>query len=97
MQKSVMDLGPKNELYERRFNLCVKRLMVDAVRWVRVQFDIPAQGEVAMRDYVPESLQRCEERATESEGALSIQPVWEQGTLRRYRDKTVKAGRTDSS
>ncbi len=92
-----MDLGPKNELYERRFNLCVKRLMVDAVRRVRAQFDIPAQGGVPMRDYVPERVQRSEERATDSEGALSIQPVWEQGTLRRYRDKIVKAGRTDSS
>ena len=75
----------------------MKRLMVDAVRRVRVQFDIPAQGEVAMRYYVLESLQRSEERATDSEEALSIQPVWEQGTLRRYRDKTTKAERTDSS
>ena len=58
----LMDLEPKNELYERRFNLCVKRLMRDAVRRVRVQYDMPANGESAIWDYVPDSLQSSGER-----------------------------------
>lgn len=69
----LMDLDPKNELYERRFNLCVKRLMRDAVRRVRVQYDMPANGEIAMWDYVPESLQGSEERPDDEE-TRQIQP-----------------------
>lgn len=69
----LMDLEPKNELYERRFNLCVKRLMRDAVRRVRVQYDMSANGEIAIRDYVPESLQGSEERP-DDEKTRQIQP-----------------------
>jgi len=69
----LMDLEPKNELYERRFNLCVKRLMWDAVRRVRVQYDMPANGEIAMWDYVPESFQGSGERPDEEE-TRQIQP-----------------------
>lgn len=69
----LMDLEPKNELYERRFNLCVKRLMRDAVRRVRVQYDIPANGEIAIWDYVPDSLQSSSERP-DDEGTRQIQP-----------------------
>jgi hypothetical protein len=54
----LMDLESKNELYEKRFDLCVKRMMQDAVKLVRVQFDMPANGEIRLWDYVPESLQR---------------------------------------
>jgi len=70
----LMDLEPKNELYERRFNLCVRRLMQDAVKRVRVQHDMPAEGEIAMWDYVPESLQGSEEKA-DDEGNRRIQPA----------------------
>lgn len=69
----LMDLEPKNELYERRFNLCVKRLMRDAVRRVRVQYDMPANGEIAMWGYVPESLQGSEE-SPDDEEPRQIQP-----------------------
>lgn len=65
----LMDLEPKNELYERKFNLCVKRLMIDAVRRVRVRQDMPAQGEIALWDYVPESLQSAEEENDDGEQA----------------------------
>lgn len=70
----LMDLEPKNELYERRFNLCVKRLMRDAVKRVRVQYDMPANGEIAMWDYVPESFQGSEERP-DDEDTQQIQPA----------------------
>jgi RNA polymerase sigma factor (sigma-70 family) len=70
----LMDLGPKNELYERRFNLCVKHLMIDAVRRVRVQYDMPASGEIEVWDYIPESLTDPGE-GSESEEAQPIQPV----------------------
>lgn len=69
----LMDLEPKNELYERRFNLCVKRLMRDAVKRVRVQYDMPANDEIAIWDYVPESLQGSEERPDDEE-IRQIQP-----------------------
>lgn len=69
----LMDLEPKNELYEKRFNLCVKRLMRDAIKRVRVQYDMPANGEIALWDYVPESIQSSEERS-EDEETRQIQP-----------------------
>lgn len=69
----LMDLEPKNELYERRFNLCVKRLMRDAIKRIRVQYDMPANGEIALWDYVPESIQSSEERS-EDEETRQIQP-----------------------
>jgi RNA polymerase sigma factor (sigma-70 family) len=70
----LMDLEPKNELYERRFNLCVRRLMQDAVKRVRVQNDMPANGEIAMWDYVPESLQGSEGRPDDEENRR-VQPA----------------------
>lgn len=73
LYSDLTDLEPKNELYERKFNLCVKRLEQDAVKRVRVQYDMPADGEIAMWDYVPESIQSSEERSEDDE-AQQIQP-----------------------
>src|SRR5215210_420385 len=34
LDEDLMDLGPSNELYERKFNYCVVYLMIDALRCV---------------------------------------------------------------
>lgn len=60
----LMDLESRSELYERRFNYCVeRRVMMDAVRRVRTQYDMPSQGEIQKWDYVPKSVQESEEEA----------------------------------
>ena len=69
----LMGLEPKNELYERKFNLCVKRLMGDAIKRTRVQYDMPANGDIAMWDYMPKSIQSSEKRS-EDEEIQQIQP-----------------------
>jgi len=48
--------------------------MQDAVKNVRAQHDMPANGEIAMWDYVPESLQGSEDR-TDDEGIRRLQPT----------------------
>ncbi len=73
----LKDLEPRAELYERKFNFCVKRrVMMDAVRRVRSQHDMPSQGEIEMWDYVPESIQKSEEEAAAAvEEVYPIQPA----------------------
>lgn len=74
----LMDLEPRAELYERRFNYCVeRRVMIGAVRSVRSQHDMPSQGEIRKWDYVPESIQRSEEEAATAvdEEIHPIQPA----------------------
>lgn len=60
----LKDLEPRAELYERKFNLCVKRrVILDAIRRVRRQHGMPSRGEIEMWDYVPKSIQASEEEA----------------------------------
>lgn len=74
----LKDLEPRAELYERKFNLCVKRrVIMDAIRRVRRQHDMPSQGEIEMWDYVPKSIQESEEEADAAveDEVYSIQPA----------------------
>lgn len=74
----LMDLEPRAELYERRFNYCVeRRVMIEAVRRVRSQHDMPSQGEIRKWDYVPKSVQESEEQAEAAvdEEVYPIQPA----------------------
>ena len=66
--------SPPSRVIPWTSNLCVRRLMQDAVKNVRAQHDMPANGEIAMWDYVPESLQGSEEGA-DDEGNQRIQPA----------------------
>jgi RNA polymerase sigma factor (sigma-70 family) len=74
----LKDLEPRAELYEKKFNLCVKRrVIVDAIRRVRRQHGMPSQGDIEMWDYVPKSVQASEEEAEAAaeEEAYPIQPA----------------------
>ncbi len=74
----LKDLEPRADLYERKFNLCVKRrVIVDAIRRVRRQHGMPSQGDIEMWDYVPKSVQASEEeaQAATEEEAYPIQPA----------------------
>lgn len=74
----LMDLDPRSELYEENFNYCVeRRVMIDAVRRVRSQHDMPSQGEIRKWDYVPKSIQESEEEAESADDAevYPIQPA----------------------
>lgn len=74
----LMDLEPRSELYERRFNYCVeRRVMIEAVRRVRTQYDMPSQGDIRKWDYVPKSVQESEEEAEAAVGeeVYPIQPA----------------------
>lgn len=74
----LKDLEPRAELYERKFNLCMKyRVMIDAIRRVRARHNMPSQGEIAVWNYVPKSIQESEEEAAAAveEEAYPIQPA----------------------
>lgn len=74
----ILDLEPRAELYERLFNYCVeRRVMIEAVRRVRSQHDMPSQGDIRKWDYVPKSIQESEEEAESADDteAYPIQPA----------------------
>lgn len=73
----LKDLEPRAELYEKRFDLCVKRrVMIGAIRHVKTQHDMPSQGEMDVWDYVPKSIQESEEQAEATvEEVYPIQPA----------------------
>lgn len=65
--RRLMDTSPANELMERRFNLVVKDLIVDAVRRVRRQNDLtPDKGEPDRAGYDLVSLEAANERAADA-------------------------------
>lgn len=74
----LRNLEAGGELYETEyFNLGVKRrVMIGAIRHVRVRHDMPSQGEINIWDYVPESVQKSEKDAAAEDGeTYPIQPA----------------------
>jgi len=72
LMRAVTDLSPSNGAYERRFNMCLKRDCLDAVKSIRRENDDPDVRAADLRHYHMISIDESTHIAADADGEATI-------------------------